>query len=272
MQQCMGNSSLGQRQRVWQLFVVAPLMIIAAFAHAGSLSETIKKIKPSIVGIGTYQATRQPPAQLSGTGFAIGEGRHVITNAHVLPEVIDSKGKGERLTVFVGRGEKVDAVPARTVALDPEYDLAVLELERRTLPSLTLGNSSAVQEGRAIAFTGFPIGSVLGLHPVTHTGTVSAVTPIVTPLPNAGRLNPKLIRRLRRPYDVFQLDATAYPGNSGSPVFDPQSGEVLGVINKVFVQGTKEAVLENPSGITYAIPIDYAKALLRKKGIATGAR
>ena len=41
-------------------------------------------------------------------------------------------------------------------------------------------------------------------------------------------------------------------------------------MNKVFVKGTKEALLENPSGITYAIPIQHAKALLKKKGIAAG--
>ena len=252
--------------------IVLPLFVVTVCAQAGSLTDTIKQVKPSIVGVGTYQVTRRPPAQLRGTGFAVADGRHVITNAHVLPEIVDGKGKGERLTVFVGRGEKVDAVTARAVALDKEHDLAVLEMERRTLPPLTLGSSNTVQEGRAIAFTGFPIGSVLGLHPVTHTGIVSAVTPIVTPMPSAKLLNPKLIRQMRRPYEVFQLDATAYPGNSGSPVFDPDTGEVLGVVNKVFVQGAKEAVLEKPSGITYAIPIQYGKELLRKKGIAAHVR
>ncbi|MCF7982686.1 MAG: S1C family serine protease, partial [Pseudomonadales bacterium] len=77
------------------------------------------------------------------------------------------------------------------------------------------------------------------------------------------QLNPQLIHRLRSPYRVFQLDATAYPGNSGSPLYHPETGEVIGVINKVFVKGTKEAALEHPSGISYAIPSEYILDLLK---------
>jgi hypothetical protein len=42
------------------------------------------------------------------------------------------------------------------------------------------------------------------------------------------------------------------------------TGEVIGVINKVFVQGTKEAALTQPSGITYAIPANHLRALLQR--------
>ena len=112
-------------------------------------------------------------------------------------------------------------IEVNIVALDKEHDIAVLKMEKRGLPALRLGKSAQVKEGQPIAFTGFPIGPVLGLYPVTHSGIVSAITPIVIPMPVAGKLNPKLIRRMRAPYEVFQLDANAYPGNSGSPVFDP---------------------------------------------------
>jgi serine protease Do len=74
-----------------------------------------------------------------------------------------------------------------------------------------------------------------------------------------------MINQLQKPiYAVFQLDGTAYPGNSGSPLYDPESGVVYGVINMVFVKGKKEAVLSNPSGITYAIPATYIQELLRR--------
>ena len=62
----------------------------------------------------------------------------------------------------------------------------------------------------------------------------------------------------------MQLDATAYPGNSGSPLFDPATGRVLGVINSVLVKGNKEAAIEKPSGISYAIPVRYVHELLKK--------
>ena len=65
------------------------------------------------------------------------------------------------------------------------------------------------------------------------------------------------------PYEVFELDAIAYPGNSGSPVWHPETGEVLGVVNSVYVKGAKEAALSAPSGITYAIPAKYVQAAHR---------
>jgi len=67
---------------------------------------------------------------------------------------------------------------------------------------------------------------------------------------------------MRNPFNVFQLDAIAYPGNSGSPVYRESDGEVIGVLNSVFVKESREAILERPSGISYAIPITWLKALL----------
>lgn len=67
----------------------------------------------------------------------------------------------------------------------------------------------------------------------------------------------------RGAFPVFQLDATAYPGNSGSPLYDPQTAEVIGVVNMVFVKGSKEAALSQPSGITYANPAVHVQALLQ---------
>ena len=77
-------------------------------------------------------------------------------------------------------------------------------------------------------------------------------------------LKSAVVRRLASgSFPVFQLDATAYPGNSGSPIYDPVTGEVLGIVNMVFVKGTKEAALTEPSGITYAIPASHLEALLK---------
>ena len=69
---------------------------------------------------------------------------------------------------------------------------------------------------------------------------------------------------IRDSYDVLQLDATAYPGNSGSPVYEQRSGKVVGVINSVLVKGGKEAAIAKPSGISYAIPVQFVHALLKQ--------
>jgi S1-C subfamily serine protease len=42
-----------------------------------------------------------------------------------------------------------------------------------------------------------------------------------------------------------------------------EMGEVIGIINMVFVKGTKESVLTQPSGISFAVPVSYLQALLR---------
>ena len=76
-----------------------------------------------------------------------------------------------------------------------------------------------------------------------------------------------IINRLQKPYMVFQLDATAYPGNSGSPLYDIHNGHVVGIVNKVFVKGTKEHAITRPSGITYAIPSKYAHQILKGAGV-----
>jgi serine protease Do len=232
----------------------------------GELSQTVENIKPSIVGIGTYQKTRSPPLNFMGTGFTVGDGLLVVTNAHVIPEAIDEE-KMESLVVIAARdGKEPELREAVRVAYDKEHDLALIKISGEPLPALKFGDSSTAREGQTFAFTGFPIGMILGFHPVTHRGMISSITPVVMPALNSIKLDAKMITQLKKSaYAVFQLDGTAYPGSSGSPLYDPQTGAVYGIINMVFVKGLKEAALSQPSGITYAIPGNYASDLLRQK-------
>jgi serine protease Do len=247
--------------------VIAGLSIFLNATCMADLPATIARVKPAIVGVGTFERTRAPAAQLLGTGFVVADGHHVLTNAHVVAQMLDAE-KYESFAVFVGHGAHPQIRRAEKVAVDYRHDLALLRISGAPLPTLQLGDSSRVREGQSIAFTGFPIGAVLGLYPATARGIVSAITPIVIPAAAGKQLSPEDIKRLRSPYDVFQLDATAYPGNSGSPLFDPASGRVLAIVNMVFVKGTKENVLSHPSGISYAVPIKYAKTLLRRVGLS----
>jgi len=234
-----------------------------ACAHGAELPDTLAKVKLSVVGVGTVEPARHTSASFLGTGFVVGNGRFVLTNEHVVSKQLDAAHK-EAWAVFVGVGAQVRH--ARQVAKDAKHDVALLEISGEPLPALTLGDSNQVREGELYAFTGFPIGPVLGLHPVTHRGIVSAITPIAIPQAASRELNSRIIDRLRHPYDVFQLDAIAYPGNSGSPLYNPSTGKVVGIVNAVFVKESKESVLQKPSGISYAIPINYARALMEEAG------
>lgn len=248
------------------IFIFLSFGLIISFNTYASLADTIEKIKPSIVGIGTLQKTRRPPAKLMGTGFAVGNGRYVITNSHVVPELL-SEEEREELVVFIGVGKDAIRRSVKLIKRDKVHDLALLEVFNFRLPNMSLGDIKNVREGDLFAFTGFPIGAVLGLYPVTHRGIVSAISPVAIPVTSGKQLDIQMIKRLRNPFNILQLDATAYPGNSGSPLYDSETGVVVGVINKVFVKETKEQVLEKPSGITYAIPVTHVKNLLKKAGL-----
>lgn len=239
--------------------------VLAPEAFAG-LIETIDRVKPSTVVVGTYKKTGSPQFSMRGSGFVIGDGNLVATNAHVVLDIADAEAE---LVVRTGPGDgpgESRLRRAKLVASSQQHDLAIIRIDGEPLPALRLANSDTVREGQAIAFTGFPIGGALGFSPVTHRGTISSITPIALPAGNAQQINQKLIRQLKTgTFNIFQLDATAYPGNSGSPVFDVDSGEVIGVINMVFIKGSKEAALSQPSGISYAIPSIYLKNLLTQR-------
>ncbi|WP_240476428.1 S1 family peptidase [Marinobacterium rhizophilum] len=243
------------------LILVTGLSI--GYGQASELADTVSAVKPSIVGIGTYLPGRRPPSRLLGTGFVVGDGHHVATNAHVVDIEIDDRKK-EQLVVFVGIGNSPRVIQAKIVASEPQHDLALLKVSDR-LPAMRLSNRKTVREGENYAFTGFPLGAVLGLYPVTHRGMISSITPMAIPAPSSGQLTAHKIQQLRQPLMVYQLDATAYPGNSGSPLYDPDDGTVVGILNGVYIKSTKEDVLSHPSGISYAIPVRYLRELLARQ-------
>ena len=247
--------------------------VMLACGHAcADLPSTVVVVKPSIVIVGTFNATNSPRFSLRGTGFVVGDGNWAVTNAHVVPDgaeaALDSK-----LVVQVRANSSVQAAQgelnmrqATVMEVDKLHDLALLQFDGAPVPKLTLRDSDTVREGQSIAFMGFPIGGALGFSPVTHRGMVSSITPIALPSPSAQQLNARIIASLRSgSFNIFQLDATAYPGNSGGPMFDTETGEVLGVINMVFVKGTKESALTNPSGISYAIPSKFVQQLMQRR-------
>ena len=234
-------------------------------AHGGTLVETLARLRGGVVAVGTLtqppgDPKSKPQARYLGTGFAVATGGLVVTNFHV----VSGKNRKEgRLAVFSGKGREARIHEAKILKTDREHDLALLEIWGRRLTPLSLHEGGLLPAGRKTAFTGFPLGMVLGLYPVTHEGIIAAVTPAAIPADSSRRLNAARIRRLRNPFLVYQLDAIAYPGNSGSPLYLPENGKVIGVVNSVFVKGSKESVLSTPSGITYAIPVKYVRKLLQ---------
>jgi S1-C subfamily serine protease len=139
---------------------------------------------------------------VTGSGIPLGNG-YVLTNAHVVSGTSThqvQKPDGTQL-------------PARVVYFDPERDLAVLSVSGLTTPGMTFGPASRGTEGAVI---GYPGGSFERVVPAVVDGQVTA----------EGRdiYNQNLVTR-----QIFVLQASVHPGNSGGPLVDMR-GRVLGIV------------------------------------------
>jgi len=245
-----------------------PGLITPRAARAEPLPELVARAKPSVLLVGSFGVLDNPRFGFRGTGFVVGDGNQAITCAHVLPPadaVADAAaGSAGRLAVQVyGPGGQWVLRAARVQAIDAAHDLALLRFEGAPLSPLALAAGAPLAEGSDVALIGFPIGGALGFSHVTHRGILAARTAIAMPANTAQALNARSLAQLRQgAFEVLQLDITAYPGNSGGPVFDAASGAVVGVVSMVLVKGTKEAAMSAPSGISYAMPISHGLALL----------
>ena len=167
----------------------------------------------------------------TGTGFVWDAAGHIVTNNHVVA------GAGS-IAVRLVAGE---TIPARVVGTAPNYDLAVLQLQRlrEMPPPLALGTSGNLKVGQST----FAIGNPFGLDHTLTTGVVSALR---------RRLPTSAGRELS---DVIQTDAAINPGNSGGPLLD-SAGRLVGVNTAIFSPSGASA------GIGFAIPVDVVNRVV----------
>lgn len=184
-----------------QLLLIAVSLFLfsasPAFAQE-SLPDLVRRVKPQVVAIATYDS--QGEALMTGSGFFVRPGQ-VVTNLHVIRgaqqceiKTLDGKGK-----VFPVAG---------TLAVDEEGDLALLSVEMPAdRPRASELASVLPDEGEQIVVIGNP----LKLEGSVTDGIVSAVREV----PNVGK--------------IIQITAPISHGNSGSPVFN-MKGQVVGVV------------------------------------------
>ncbi len=189
-----------------RLLPIALFLLLASVARADeTLPELVKRVKPTVVAITTYDTNGE--ALMTGSGFFLKPGQ-VVTNLHVVRgsaraeiKTLDGKGK-----VYPING---------VLAVDEEGDLALLSidmpLERSRMSELATG---LPDEGETI----FVIGNPLKLEGSVTDGIVSAVREV----PNS--------------YHIIQITAPISHGNSGSPVFNLH-GQVLGVVTVKVTNG-----------------------------------
>jgi S1-C subfamily serine protease len=170
-----------------------------------TLPELVRRVKPNVVAIVTYDASGE--AVMTGSGFFIRPGE-VVTNFHVVRGAVRAEVK-----TLDGKGKIYPVAGLLTV--DEEGDLCILSIN--TPPEKARHSELATdlpQEGESI----FVIGNPLRLEGSISTGIVSAVREV----PNVGR--------------IIQITAPISHGNSGSPVFNLK-GEIVGVVTVKVTNG-----------------------------------
>lgn len=260
--------SEGIFRRVTQACLTAVLVLVwlgtvtAAELRPETFIEISKAKRPAVVNISTTQVLKQvirrPRRRMPGgeqdpwrefferffegipeqrTRHSLGSGiiydkeGYIITNNHVVERASEIKVK-------LHDGSEYDA---KVIGTDPKTDLALIKIEAdKPLPTLTLGDSDALQVGEWV----IAIGNPFGLEHTVTVGVVSAKGRVI----GTG------------PYDDFiQTDASINPGNSGGPLLNT-SGEVVGVNTAIVAAG---------QGIGFATPSNIARRViedLRTKG------
>lgn len=181
-----------------------------------------------------YRYREQIPSM--GSGFIISSNGYVLTNEHVVRNA-------EKITVILPDGRRFEG---KVLGSHPQYDLAVVKIDGKDLPTAKLGTSSDLMVGEWALAIGNPFGFLLNdTQPTVTAGVVSAThRDIKSQASSAGIYK-----------NMIQTDAAINPGNSGGPLVNAK-GEVVGINTFIF---TKSGGSE---GIGFAIPIDAAKKVV----------
>jgi serine protease Do len=167
-----------------------------------------------------------------GTGFVIRPNGIIVTNQHVV-------ANAERVVVTLPDGTDL---PAAVLGEDPLTDIAVLQVKRQGLPTVSAGRSGDLMIGEWVVAMGNPYAFLLGnSEPTVTVGVVSATNRNILPTGEQTGLY----------FDMIQTDAAINPGNSGGPLSNAL-GEVVGVNSSIFSSSGGSV------GLGFAIPIERA--------------
>jgi serine protease Do/serine protease DegQ len=173
-----------------------------------------------------------------GSGVIVSSDGYILTNNHVV------EGADE-LTVALQDDRKFKA---RVIGTDAKTDIAVIKIEAKELPSITLADSDKLRVGDIV----FAVGNPLGVGETVTMGIVSA----------KGRSGLGLLENGGGYEDFIQTDAAINMGNSGGALVDAK-GRLVG-INSAIISPSRGNV-----GIGFAIPVNLAANVMQSL-IATG--
>jgi serine protease Do len=230
------------------------------------ITETVKKVSPTIVGINVTQVvTYTDPfgsmlndpffrqffgnqnynqkVKSLGSGFIISPDGYIVTNDHVA-------GNASEITVTMTDGEQV---PAKLIGSDKSTDICLLKINKSNLSSVTLGNSDDIIIGEWAIALGNPFGLFeVNDKPTVTVGVISSTGLNLEPIEDRFYLN------------MIQTDAAINGGNSGGPLVN-STGDVIGMNTIIYTAGGVQGNI----GLGFAIPVNKIKKIiteLKEKG------
>lgn len=209
------------------ILLLLPLAI-AACAHAPKAQPTQPASHAALTP--AEIAARALPAVVTmrtkdslGTGFVVRADGWIATNFHVVMG-------GPRVKVTLRDGRELEVVEVLNASTS--YDLALVRVEAKDLPTLKLGDSDAMRPGDSVV----AIGNPMGLEDTVSNGLVS------------GR------RKDDSGVEILQVSAPISPGSSGGPIINDR-GDVIGIAEQVLVEG---------QNLNFAVPIRYLLPMMQK--------
>ena len=229
--------------------------------RGASYAEVIKRVTPSVVTIQSRRTVRRnynthpffddpmfrqffgdrmprqggPRVQQSlGSGVIVSEDGYILTNNHVVEGADEN---GVKVALSDGRTE----YEAKVIGKDPQTDVAVLKIEAKKLPAITIADSDKIEVGDVV----LAIGNPFNVGQSVTMGIVSAV----------GRGG----MRITDYEDFIQTDAAINPGNSGGALVDAE-GRLIGINQSI------ASPSGGNTGVGFAIPANLARTVMDRLG------
>ena len=223
-----------------KVLVLALTFLLAAFSSlmpvvSAAVESDIETMKNSSVRVLITQGGR---LMGKGSGFVIDDGKHIVTNYHVI-EAVDKKGA--QAWVALGRGrDMLRALEIR--ATSQANDIAVLSVDQKLAkPSVKLVHRDDIKAAETVIAVGFP-----GTSDQVDEDWLNAPA---TPTP--GQVVQKL--RLGGGAHMVQVTADINPGNSGGPIFNSR-GHVIGM----------STLKGRSSSLNYAVDADEILEVIKR--------